>query len=329
MVGVWYTCDKSARVNGEEMQQRPIAIIGDLVWDVLVKPDTQLQLGGDTTGQILMTPGGSAANVATWLARLGSDVTFVGSVGHDVSGDLLIADLQRERVSTHVVQLAHHPTSTIVVMLEPTGQRSMITNQGADFYLLPQHLPMTVLDTVRHLHVTAWSLFSEPPREAIVQAVGRAKAAGATISLDPASYQMIEVMGRDAFMTLIDAMPIDILFPNRDEARILSGESTPERIATFFRQRWPHMQVILKLDAEGCMVVTADGQLHVHTTAVSAIDSTGAGDAFNAAFLHRYLHDGDVIAAAQLANRMGGWVVQRFGARPAIDGAFEAIRDSQ
>lgn len=311
------------------MQQRPIGVIGDLVWDVLVKPDTQLQLGGDTPGQILMTPGGSAANVATWLARLGSDVVFVGSVGHDISGDLLITDLQREHVVPHVVQLKDHPTSTIVVMIEPTGQRSMITNQGADFYLRPEHLPVAVLDSVRHLHVTAWSLFSNPPQDAIVQAVRRAKAAGATVSFDPASYQMIEAMGRDVFIALMESMAIDMLFPNRDEAAVLSGQSDPVQMAEFFRERWPEMRVILKLDADGCMVITPEGQQHVHTTAVAAIDSTGAGDSFNAAFLHRYLRDGDAIAAAHLANRVGSWVVQRFGARPAVDVAFEMLRDNQ
>lgn len=304
------------------MQQRPIGVIGDLVWDVLVKPDTQLQLGGDTSGQILMTPGGSAANVATWIARLGGDVVFMGSVGQDVSGDLLIADLHRERVVPRVVQLAEYPTSTIVVMIEPTGQRSMITNQGADFYLLPHHVPAVELTSIRHLHVTAWSLFSSPPREAILQSAHRAKSAGATVSLDPASYQMIESMGRDAFVALIESMAIDMLFPNRDEAALLSGQADPARMAEFFRERWPQMRVIIKLDADGCMVLMPDGPQHVQTTAVSALDSTGAGDSFNAAFLHRYLHDGDVIAAAHLANRVGSWVVQRFGARPAVDVDF-------
>ena len=311
------------------MQQQPIGVIGDLVWDVLVKPETQLQLGGDTTGQILMTPGGSAANVATWLARLGSDVVFMGSVGQDVSGDLLIADLQRERVVPRVVQLAEYPTSTIVVMIEPTGQRSMITNQGADFYLQPEHVPFAALHSVRHLHVTAWSLFSEPPRTAVLQAVQAAKAAGATISFDPASYQMIDAMGRDAFLALMDAMPIDIFFPNRDEAAMVADARDSDTIVTRLHKRWPQMLVVMKLDADGCMVSTPYQRHHVATTAVNAVDSTGAGDSFNAAFLQRYLQDGDVVAAAQLANRMGSWVVQRFGARPAIDEDFAVMRDSQ
>jgi ribokinase len=311
------------------MQQRPIGVIGDLVWDVLVKPDTQLQLGGDTTGQILMTPGGSAANVATWLARLGSDVVFMGSVGQDVSGDLLIADLAREYVTPHVVQLSDYPTSTIVVMIEPTGQRSMITNQGADFYLQPSQVPNDVLRSVRHLHVTAWSLFSEPPRAAVLQAIQVAKAAGATISFDPASYQMIDAMGRDAFLALMDAMPIDIFFPNRDEAAMVADARDSDTIMTHLHERWPQMLVVMKLDADGCMVSTPHQRHHVATTAVNAVDSTGAGDSFNAAFLQRYLQDGDVVAAAQLANRMGSWVVQRFGARPAIDEDFGVIRDSQ
>ena len=308
------------------MQQQPIAVIGDLVWDVLVKPDVQLQLGGDTTGQILMTPGGSSANVATWLARLGSAVAFIGSVGNDVSGDLLIADMHREHVQTYVVQLPDHPTSTIVVMIEPTGQRSMITNQGADFYLQPDHVPFAALRSVRHLHVTAWSLFSEPPRAAVLQAVQAAKAAGATISFDPASYQMIDAMGRDAFLAMMDAMPIDIFFPNRDEAAIVADAREHDAIATGLHARWPQMLVVMKLDADGCMVSTPHQRHHVTTTAVNAVDSTGAGDSFNAAFLHRYLYDGDLLAAARLANRMGSWLVQRFGARPAVDDVFRAIQ---
>lgn len=309
------------------MPEQPIAVIGDLVWDVLVKPDTQLQLGGDTTGQIMMTPGGSAANVATWLARLGSEVSFLGSVGHDVSGDLLIADMQREGVATHVVQLPDYPTSTIVVMIEPTGQRSMITNQGADFYLRPEDITPEALQNVRHLHVTAWSLFSEPPRAAVLHAVHAAKAAGATISFDPASYQMIEAMGRDVFLAMMDTMPIDIFLPNRDEAAVLTGIDDTADMAQRLRARWPQMFVVIKLDADGCLVSSPAVHQQITTTAVSAIDSTGAGDSFNAAFLHRYLHDGDIVAAAQLANRMGGWVVQRFGARPAVDDTFTLLRN--
>lgn len=314
---------------GDKMQRRPIGVIGDLVWDVLVKPDTQLHLGGDTTGRILMTPGGSAANVATWLARLGSHATFIGSVGKDVSGDLLIADMHREHVATHVVQLADYATSTIVVMIEPTGQRSMITNQGADFYLQSTHLPVDVLRTLAHLHVTAWSLFSEPPRTAVLDAVRIAKAAGATISFDPASYQMIDAMGRDVFLAMMDAMPIDIFFPNRDEAAIVAGTDNHDAIASCLHARWPQMHVVMKRDADGCIVSTPHHRHVVTTTPVVAVDSTGAGDSFNAAFLHRYLQDGNAIAAAELANRLGSWVVQRFGARPSVDDDFAAIRHAQ
>ncbi|HMP39732.1 MAG TPA: carbohydrate kinase family protein, partial [Roseiflexaceae bacterium] len=77
---------------------RLIIAVGDLVWDVLVKPDSELLPGGDTTGAIQLAPGGSAANVAAWIARAAMPAGFIGAVGRDLFGDLIIADLEREGV---------------------------------------------------------------------------------------------------------------------------------------------------------------------------------------------------------------------------------------
>ncbi|MFN5935292.1 MAG: carbohydrate kinase family protein, partial [Roseiflexaceae bacterium] len=172
--------------------------VGDLVWDVLAQPDSMLLPGGDTTGRIALAPGGSAANVAAWVARLGAPAAFVGAVGADVFGDLIVADLTREGVDGHIIR-NQYDTGVIVVMIDRAGQRSMITNQGADFHLQPADLPVAAIARAAHVHITAWSLFTDPPRAAAIQAAKVAKAGGATVSFDPASYQMIREMGRDTF----------------------------------------------------------------------------------------------------------------------------------
>ena len=233
--------------------QRPIIAVGDLVWDVLAKPDTILLPGGDTTGRIALSPGGSAANVAAWIARVGEMAGFVGKVGADVFGDLVVADLDREGVRVHVTRTSAHDTGVILVMIDGAGQRSMVTNQGADFHLLPEDLPEDVLQSCAHVHITAWSLFTEPPRAAALRAAQIAKAAGATVSFDPASYQMIRELGHDKFARITADLPVDILFPNRDEGQALTGERDPQAIAQELRERYDGAIIALKLDRDGCL----------------------------------------------------------------------------
>lgn len=304
---------------------RPIIAVGDLVWDVLAKPDSLLLPGGDTTGRIALAPGGSAANLATWIARSRMPASFVGKVGADVMGDLLIADLEREGVQAHISRDTAYDTGVILVMIDRAGQRSMVTNQGADFHLLPEDLPEAALRSCAHVHITAWSLFTDPPRAAAVRAAQIAKSAGATVSFDPASYQMIREMGHDRFARITADLPVDILFPNRDEGEALTGAREPAVVAAELRRNYPSAIVVLKLDKDGCYVV-ADGHERAYSAGGSpVVDATGAGDAFDGAFIARYLRDGSLDAAAHFANAVGDWVVSRYGARPPVDDALRAI----
>lgn len=303
-----------------------IIAVGDLVWDVLVKPDGLLLPGGDTTGSIKLAPGGSAANVAAWVARCGAPAGFVGAVGADVLGDLIAADLQQEGVEAHIVRLRHSETGVVLALIDRAGQRSMVTNRGADHQLMPDMLPETALRACRHLHVTGWSLFSDPPRSAALLAAQIASASGATISFDPASYQIIREIGRDQFDRITADLPVDILFPNRDEGQALTGERDPRAIAAALRERFPGALVALKLDRDGCFIMDHALSKPVPGQAIDLpVDTTGAGDAFNGAFLAHYLAAGDALAAARFANRIGAWVAQRPGARPPIDHELQRI----
>lgn len=305
----------------------PIVAVGDLVWDVLVKPDRLLLPGGDTTGRIAWAPGGSAANVAAWVARLAMPAAFVGKLGRDDFGDLIAKDLGDEGVELHLSRSESHSTGVILVLVDRAGQRSMVTNQGADFQLRPQDLPPGLLTNCAHVHITAWSLFSDPPRAAAIAAAQQAKVAGASVSFDPASHQMIREMGYDRFNRITSQLPVDLLFPNRDEGQALTGESDPEAIAEVLRARYKDAIIALKLDKEGCYVLANGEGQHYPTGDARALDATGAGDAFNAGFLAGFLREGNFEKAARLANLLGGWVVARHGARPPADDELrEALR---
>ncbi|MGC9038197.1 MAG: carbohydrate kinase family protein [Roseiflexus sp.] len=303
-----------------------ILAVGDLVWDVLVKPDGLLLPGGDTTGSIKLAPGGSAANVAAWIARCGVRAGFIGAVGADAFGDLIVADLRQEGVEAHIVRLRDNETGVVLALIDRAGQRSMVTNRGADHQLMPDMLPETALRACRHLHITGWSLFSDPPRTAALYAAQIASASGATISFDPASYQIIREIGHDQFDRITANLPVDILFPNRDEGQALTGERDPQTIAAALHERFPGALVALKLDRDGCFIMDHMRALHVPGQAIDTpIDTTGAGDAFNGAFLARYLTTGDAPASARFANRIGAWVTQHTSARPPVDDGLRRI----
>ncbi|MFC4427732.1 carbohydrate kinase family protein [Deinococcus navajonensis] len=304
---------------------KPLVSLGDLAWDVLAKPDTMLLPGGDTTGRLELSGGGSAANVAVWAQRAGHPATFIGKIGQDHFGELAMAELRAEAVEAEVIASAEHPTGVILALIDRRGQRAMLTGQGADWELLPAELPQATLRGARHLHLTAWSLFRDPPRAAALQAAALAKASGATLSLDPGSFQMIQQMGRETFLAMVDSMPFDVIFPNDDEALAMSGERDHSAAMAWLRSRYPQALVVLKMDEEGALLEgPATPRTHVPATPDRAVDATGAGDAFGGAFLAGWLAHGDPVRAAHLAVQVGGWVVGRFGARPPADADLRA-----
>ena len=100
-----------------------LCVLGDFAWDVLIRTNTELLKGGDTFGEVMLMPGGSAANVAVWAARCGSDTHFVGKIGRDRMGQLAIDDLDHEGVSYDLVESDANLTGSVAVFVDHTGER--------------------------------------------------------------------------------------------------------------------------------------------------------------------------------------------------------------
>jgi ribokinase len=298
--------------------------VGDLNWDVLAKPDHILLSGGDTTGRVQLAHGGSSANVAVWARRIGMPTGFLGKIGRDQFGQFALAKLEQEQVVPHIVWSDSHATGVVLVLVDASGQRSMLTNQGADFQLLPHELPKDTIAAAQHVHITAWSVFTDPPRAAALEAARIASDAGATVSFDPGSYQMIRQIGREEFKRATKALSVDIMFPNLEEGRALTGVQSPEDVLKVLREEYPQTLICLKLDKDGAMVADSSGVFSVEATRDTVVDATGAGDSFCGAFLGHYLRSKDAKAAAELAAQVAGWVVSVFGARPEPDQRLEA-----
>lgn len=302
-----------------------MCVIGDFAWDVLIRTNSELLRGGDTFGEVMLTPGGSAANVAVWARRTGMATCFIGKIGRDRFGQLAEDDLDREGVEAHFVETDAHLTGSVAVFVDHTGERSMVSGHGADFYLLPQELPRDIIRSSCHLHLTAWSFFVDPPRAAVREAAHLAQAAGATLSFDPGSFQMIGEMGVRQFLSVTQDLGIDVLLPNKEEGSMLTGGLTePEDIAAALADLYPKALIMLKLDADGALVWENGHGTHVPAGSNNLVDATGAGDSFAGGFLAHYLEHGDAVAAARFATTISAWVIEHLGARPQPDAKLRA-----
>lgn len=292
-------------------------MLGDFAWDVLIRTNSELLRGGDTFGEVMLSPGGSAANVAVWAARCGMSTTFIGKIGRDRMGQLAVENLEAEGVRHHLVESDVNLTGSVAVFVDHTGERSMVSGRGADFDLLPSEIQRDIIKGATHLHLTAWSFFTDPPRSAARTAARSAHESGATLSFDPASFQMIQQLGVDQFLRVTQDLGIDVFLPNKEEGAVLTGATDPVEIARRLDGLYPSALVILKLDADGALL-WEDGQAHHIPPATNKlVDATGAGDSFAGAFLARYLAGQSAAEAARFATLISAWVIEHPGARPA------------
>jgi ribokinase len=280
-----------------------VVVIGDLVLDAVLAPSRPLESGTDVPGHVALRQGGSAANTARWLARLGVRTSLVAAIGRDPVGRALVDAIRADGVIPRVVRVAGRPTGRIGVLVGPGGERSFVADRGAADLLAPADLQAAWFRGVDAVHLPAYSLLGEPLGLAGRSSVELGRAEGARISLDLASIAPLLARGRRAARQLVTSLRPDILFATQSEAQALIGRYAVEELLDFAAL------AVVKRGAEGATLLVRgpdDTRLRVEvaTTSVATPDSTGAGDAFDAGFLASYL-------VAIRAGRSGPSVIHR------------------
>ncbi|HWE63668.1 MAG TPA: PfkB family carbohydrate kinase [Chloroflexota bacterium] len=291
-----------------------IVSLGDAALDVFIRPHGEILRGSDVPGALRLLPGGSAANVAVWAARLGAAAGFIGAVGADAAGALLREDLARQGVVAHL-PLVPAATAAIAVLVDAAGERAMIADRGAAALLAPEMIQLEWIPPGCRLHIPAYSLFEEPVASAALRAVTLCRAGGGRVSVDTSSAGPLRAFGPERFLALLTTIAPDVLFANADEGALLSGHNEAEAGIAALR-RYASL-VVWKQGADGALAL--DEQItRVAGLPAAVLDSTGAGDAFAAAFL--VAHDNGTAPAQALAraNALAARVVQHIGARPVI-----------
>lgn len=290
-----------------------LTTIGDIAVDVFAVAGEPLTRGADARGSVRFIPGGSAANVAVWAARLGAGATCVGATGADPWGAWLRDDLRREGV--HVVGPVRGRTAAILAFVDDAGERTFVTERGAALTLAPSDLPADLWKGCNALHIPAYSLFEGALAATSRAAITEARARGAAISLDLSSASLLRAYGAERFAALLAAVRPDMLFANLDEAQPVFGVTTAAEAAEAMRA--VATVAVVKRGADGILVASPAGNLRAAAPA-PVVDATGAGDALAAAFLVEHARSGDLDRAAWAAVRLAGAVVQAPGARPPV-----------
>lgn len=288
-----------------------ILVVGDVVDDIVVRPLATVTEASDTDAEIRRTDGGSAANVAAWLGHLGADVRFVGRAGTD-GAERHRAALAAYGVDAWVSADPDLPTATLVATLDHSGERTMYVDRAANARLGPDDLGTDVLDGVGWLHLTGYSLFDDTVRPAVLDLAGRARSQGCGVSLDPSSVGFLTGCGAGTFLGW--ATSADLLFPNLDEGRFLTGTDEPAAVAAALAERFAG--VVLTLGADGASYADAGGTRSVHAQPAEVVDTTGAGDAFCAGFLSAWTASTDAERALAAGAAAAARAVTRVGGRP-------------
>ncbi len=263
--------------------------VGELLIDFIgtIKTNSLLQAADFQRFQ-----GGSPANMAANMARLGGRVALVSSVGTDNLGVFLKEEIAKTGIDTsHIVECGLQPT-TIVVVSRTSGTPDFVAYRTADRMLLPEHLPDTLLADSAIFHTTCFALSQEPAQSTIVEAAQRASKLGCQVSIDcnyaptiwPDRKQAWQIIGKycsaGAFVKLSED----------DAERLYSYKVDNEQIIHDFHEMGASL-VCLTLGSDGAIISYNSGENSFRLTGqpIEVVDATGAGDAFWSGFLTAYL----------------------------------------
>lgn len=311
-----------------------IVVVGSLNLDLVCSGLARFPAPGETLtgGRFATFPGGKGANQAFAAARLGAVVSMVGAVGDDRDGDYLRENLSRVGVDVdHVARCAEASSGVAVILVTEAGQNEIVLAPGANGAFAPSQIEASAgrIDDAKIV-----MLQLEIPLETVLAAAERARDAGARVILDPAPARPLP----EALLGCVD-----YLTPNETELCALTGggsladeagEDEEALMAAASRRARALLgpgrakRVLVKLGAHGALLVTGEGEKRFAPVKVTAVDTTAAGDAFNAAFAVALLEGQSEDEAGAFACAAAAVSVTRAGAQPSMPtrGEVEAVR---
>lgn len=299
---------------------KPVVVAGEINVDLIFTGVPALpQFGHETLAETYaQRPGSSSMILAMGLARLGDPVRFVGRCGADPFGEFCLAALREGGVDTGAIVADAGLRTGVTIAVSAQTDRALLTWPGAIAELGAEDVSEAVLAGAQHLHVSSYYLQTKL-RPRLGDLFARARAAGLTTSLDPGADPARRWGGE-----LIELLRhVDVFLPNQSEACAITATNTPEAALRALDNGVT--RTVLKIGSRGAMTLDRAAPLFAPAYPAQVVDTTGAGDSFNAGFLHAWLRDLPPLDCLRWGNACGALSTRGVGGTAAQGTADDVI----
>ncbi|MGN0313681.1 MAG: carbohydrate kinase family protein [Fusicatenibacter sp.] len=292
--------------------------IGLIMHDTLIQGVPSLPSHWEDTVRgtgVFSDTGGGAANSARTLGRLGASVSILGRIGRDSAGDQIMKTFQQDHVSTNLlIRDLEKPTGIATALVNPNGRRCFATVQGCNQNLCLSDFDGIDFSLYRYVHINGYFQFPALEKD-MPELLSRMKGSGCIISFDTASW---DPSGKWYESIHPFASNIDYFFGNEAQLCQFSKEKNAES-ASHFLLRDGVKHVVAKLGENGCTLYTQDmAPIHSSALSVNAVDTTGAGDSFDAAYLLAHSKGWSFSSCNRFANIVAGMNCSKPGATSGV-----------
>lgn len=301
------------------MNKPKIVVIGSINMDIVIEAGHFPQVGETLLGeQVRFSPGGKGANQAVAAARLGADTAMIGAVGDDVFGQELLRTLRADGVDVIGVKQIQGTATGIASIYVAEGDNSIVVVPGANYKVKPADIDRGE-SLLQQADIVLLQL--EIPVETVVYAAKKAKLLGKTVVLNPAPAQPLpeELFGLVDYMT-----------PNQTELSRYTGQNACGEALERAMRRMKDMgvvHVITTLGAQGSAYLADDGRLRkLPGYKVPVVDTTGAGDCYNAGLALSVAAGQSLEEAVGFASLVSALAVTKFGAQAGMPTKAETMR---